>query len=247
MPKTCIIIPCYNEEKRLNVKAFCDFLENNKDIDFCFVNDGSEDNTSKVLQDIKLKFSKQVILLELDKNAGKASAIREGVLYVLKNSYKFIGYWDADLSTPLFEITNMKSILEDNNELLIVLGSRIKRLGATIERKVLRHYLGRMFSTFSSLILKLPVYDSQCGAKLFRIEVVDYLFGRPFLTNWLFDVELLARLRNHIGVQKVLQSCYEYPLSVWKDIGGSKLSFFHIIKVPYLLIKIHINYNFSKK
>lgn len=246
MQKTCIIIPCYNEEKRLSVKTFVDFLKANKDIDFCFVNDGSQDNTSKVLQDIKLNSPDQVIILDFDKNTGKASAIRAGVLYIHQFTYKFVGYWDADLSTPLIEILNMKSILETNNELIMVLGSRVKRLGATIERKISRHFFGRIFSTFSSLILQLPVYDTQCGAKLFRSEVIRYLFEHPFLTNWLFDVELLARLRNNLGIHKTLQSCYEYPLSVWKDIGKSKLSFFDIIKVPYLLIKIHIIYNYFK-
>ena len=125
----------------------------------------------------------------------------------------------------------------------MVLGSRIKRLGASIDRKAKRHYLGRVFATFASLTLRLPVYDTQCGAKLVQAALVPQLFDQPFLSRWIFDVELLARLRNLVGVQKLLDATIEAPLDKWEDIGGSKLRFSYMMRAPLELWKIARRYN----
>lgn len=244
MQKICIVIPCYNEEKRLNIDAYVQFIssDNNKNIDFCFVNDGSRDNTLKVLNDLSAKFElERIKVIDLESNRGKAEAVRIGILEADKRKkYDFVGFWDADLSTPLFEIQNMLSKTEDKK---IVIGSRMKRLGANIERNSKRHLLGRVFSTFSSMILKLPVYDTQCGAKLFHTSIINEIFKSTFITKWLFDVELLARYRNFVGVKTLLGSVYEYPLNEWVEVKGSKLKWSDFIKVPLELCKINKEYN----
>jgi dolichyl-phosphate beta-glucosyltransferase len=125
---------------------------------------------------------------------------------------------------------------------MAVFGSRVKRLGTDIVRKPSRHYLGRVFSTVASLVVGLPVYDSQCGAKIFRKEYVIPLFGEPFLTNWLFDVEILARLRRDYGVERTTRSIYEAPLCEWKEVGGSKLRFTQALKAPIDLLRIYHAY-----
>ena len=243
MQKVCLIIPCFNEEKRLNVKVLCDFIQQNKEVTLCFVNDGSKDGTLDILNSIKNKFE-HVMVIHSDKNLGKAEAVRNGVLHVSKlNLFEFIGYWDADISTPLEEYKHLLDVFSKDKNILFVLGSRMKRLGSAINRKKMRHITGRIFSTFSSIILRLPVYDSQCGAKIFRSEMSDIFFKERFITKWLFDVELLARLRNNIGDKKILNACYEVPLNSWNEKGGSKLRFAHLIKVPYDLLKIHFYYN----
>jgi len=97
-------------------------------------------------------------------------------------------------------------------------------MGSLISRKAVRHYLGRVFATCASLILRLPVYDTQCGAKLFSADCVAALVRGPFVSRWIFDVELLARyLRGHPGGPDYHDRILEIPLLHWRDVGGSKL------------------------
>ena len=108
----------------------------------------------------------------------------------------------------------------------VAIGARIGMLGYDIERSAVRHYLGRVFATAASLILRARVYDTQCGAKLFRAgpALADAL-ATPFLSRWAFDVEFLGRLL--IGTPAVpplpLNAIVEVPLPVWHDVKGSKL------------------------
>lgn len=244
MQKISLIIPCYNEEKRLNIKIFSDFLQENENVTFCFVNDGSNDGTLEILNSIKKNNYDRTIVLHSNKNSGKAETVRKGVLHAAQlNLFEFIGYWDADLSTPLEELRHLLEAFSKRESIQFVLGSRIKLLGSSINRKSIRHITGRIFATFSSNILNLPVYDSQCGSKIFRSEISYILFNDAFFTKWLFDVELLARLRNHLGEKKILEACVEVPLNAWKDVSGSKLRLSHFIKVPFDLLKIHFHYN----
>jgi len=242
MQKTCIVVPCYNEAKRLDFEAFTLFMKNEGEIDFLFCNDGSSDKTLDLLKNLQEKHPGRIMIHDMPHNSGKAEAVRHGIIEAFKkNSYLFVGFWDADLATPLEEIPNFLTQIINNNK-KIAMGSRMKRLGATVERKGSRHFLGRVFSTFSSLILKLPVYDSQCGAKIFRSDLV-VLFEEKFITRWLFDVELLARYRNRFGIQDSLNSILEVPVNVWVEKGGSKLKLKDMIKVPLELFAIYKKYN----
>ena len=119
----------------------------------------------------------------------------------------------------------------------------MKRLGSSIDRHLWRHITGRVFATFASVISRLPVYDSQCGAKLFRRHAVAIVFQEPFATQWLFDVEILVRLRNRLGMRAVLEMVAEVPLKTWVDVSGSKLRVKHMLGVPFDLLRIHGRYN----
>jgi len=108
----------------------------------------------------------------------------------------------------------------------VVLGSRVARMGAEILRHPMRHYLGRVFATAASLVLGAVVYDTQCGAKCFRDSpALRSALGRPFLSRWAFDVELLGRLlTGEPGVAPLDASAFvEVPLLRWRDVAGSKL------------------------
>ena len=238
-----IVVPCYNEMDRIQLSEFSQFLISNDFIFFCFVNDGSTDGTQKILADFVNLNPERSQLINLSKNQGKAEAVRQGVNTLLKSSkFQLVGYWDADLSAPLTEIRRFIHKFKNNNELKAVCGSRILRLGSSIRRSVFRHYFGRIFATVVSNMLKIPVYDTQCGAKIFLAEFAEYIFSEKFLSRWFFDVELFARSIEHIGRQNTIHGVFELPLSQWHDQGQSKVTWANVLQTPLELLKIYIFY-----
>lgn len=226
--KTAIIVPCYNEEKRLKRDAFLQYTSDKKDVTFIFVNDGSRDQTLNILKGLSNANPAGIRYVNIIINSGKAEAVRQGFLTAFEHDFNYIGYWDADLATPLRTIETFSKIL-DKGKADLVMGSRVKLLGRKIKRNELRHYVGRVFATAASSILKLPVYDTQCGAKLFRrTENLIQVFSKPFHVNWTFDVEVLARFlvlwKSGFPVNYSFQEMVvEYPLEEWTDVPGSKI------------------------
>jgi glycosyltransferase involved in cell wall biosynthesis len=239
--QTTIIIPCYNEEKRLPVDTFLSFVKKNSDVQFLFVNDGSRDNTAEVLKNLCAQHQ-YFALLDLHKNSGKAEAVRQGMIYARNHFHSdYIGFWDADLATPLTEIEKFVECIQKNHY-TVVMGCRLMRLGAKVKRKNTRHYIGRVFATIASLILMLKVYDTQCGAKLFSVNIIDQLFEKPFISRWLFDVEVLARYIKSFGFEEANKNIYEYPLASWEDVSGSSIKLKDFFKAPFDLWKIKRHY-----
>src|SRR5215211_1609980 len=227
MASVTIVIPCYNEAKRLQVPRFQAFTCARHLLRFLFVNDGSTDGTEKVLEALQVFDPQRFTLYDLPKNVGKAEAVRQGVLRACAGGAEYVGYWDADLATPLEAIPVFCDLLEGRPDLLIVFGARVRLLGRVIERRALRHYLGRVFATAASLVLGIAIYDTQCGAKLFRtLSEIQALFHQPFATRWLFDVEILARwmhARRGADRPPIEDIVYEFPLHQWRDVAGSKV------------------------
>lgn len=241
--KTCMIIPCYNEAYRLSIWDFTDFLDDYKYIDFCFVNDGSKDETLVVLQDIERSRKSRVKTINLTKNIGKAEAVRAGMNKMSGyKRYTYLGYIDADLATPLSEINYLFSSISAGADYKLIMGSRLRRLGASIERSAVRHYLGRIFATLASLLLGLSVYDTQCGAKLIERNLAIDVFEKPFVSRWLFDLEIIKRILIIHGKNYALKNIIEIPLMEWKEKGNSKIKITDIIKVPLELIRIYFKY-----
>ncbi|MET0388605.1 MAG: glycosyltransferase [Polyangiales bacterium] len=226
--QTTIVVPCYNEAERLAVTQFRDFAVLHPEVRFLFVNDGSRDDTLSVLRGLHSADSTHFLYLDLPRNGGKAEAVRSGMLEALVPGVRYVGYWDADLATPLAEIPRFIAALETEHGRDICFGSRVRLLGRLIERQPLRHYLGRLFATVASHVLDLPVYDTQCGAKLFRVsDETRALFAEPFNVNWTFDVELIARLQARRAADPSVRDAsariYELPLREWRDVAGSKV------------------------
>ncbi|MCB0414919.1 MAG: glycosyltransferase [Bdellovibrionales bacterium] len=244
----CVVVPCYNEFNRLPEEKFIQFVQANSDIQVLFVNDGSKDQTIDKLKALS-KSSSLLNYLDLERNQGKAEAVRQGLNHAIKKlSVDVVAYWDADLATPLESILLFKQQLLVSPHLKIVIGSRIKRLGSHIYRKKIRHYLGRVFATVASIVLKVGVYDTQCGAKMFRVtKELSASLEKPFLTKWVFDVELFARLLTYMDVEEFEGMTYEYPLPSWKDVGESKVKFYDFITSIRDMVVIYFNYASSFK
>lgn len=242
--QTVIVVPCYNEAERLDVAAFEEYLSQHASTDFLFVNDGSIDGTGPLLDGIERRWPGRARALHLEQNSGKAEAVRRGMLLALeREKAKYAGFWDADLATPLNSIPVFVDVLDRMDDLDIVLGARAQLLGRRIDRKLSRHYLGRVFATFASLVLALPVYDTQCGAKLFRVgDRCRALFAQPFGSRWIFDVEFLAR---YVETNGRKSGIYELPLDEWRDIGDSKVKPTDFVRAIGEMAQIYRRYRVS--
>jgi dolichyl-phosphate beta-glucosyltransferase len=227
MLDSIIVIPCYNEERRLPINEFRAFADKNPRTRFLMVDDGSRDGTLDILRRLENGRPASFDVIRLERNLGKAEAVRRGILRAFEGNSYSVGYWDADLATPLWEIPRFQEALK-TGEALIIFGARVKLMGWDIKRRAPRHYVGRIFATLASLSLELPIYDTQCGAKLFRnIPEMKALFDKPFVSRWVFDVEILARLIRMSRMQGELRpdrTVVELPLLAWSDVPGSKVS-----------------------
>ena len=162
---------------------------------------------------------------------GDHSLFREQIV-----STAFVGFWDADLATPLEEVKWFYQFAGDDSYDLII-GSRVARLGAKIDRTIFRHYSGRLFATLISQGLGWKVHDTQCGAKLMKPELIPICMERPFKTSWLFDVEILLRLKKVYG-NAAQEKVLEVPIRAWNDVKGSKIGWLDFVKVPFQIWKV---------
>jgi dolichyl-phosphate beta-glucosyltransferase len=231
------VVPCFNEEKRLD-RSQVELLLSDKRTHILFVDDGSSDGTLSLLRELAGQHGKRVQVLALEKNGGKAEAVRRGLVEG-SASADVIGYADADFSTPAGELNRLAAQLEQVNA-DVVIGSRVGLAGTRIDRKPSRHYLGRIFGTAASLVLGTVIYDTQCGAKLFRVSpLLREVLAEPFGSRWIFDVELLGRLliggEGLPGIRP--EKLVEVPLLEWRDVGGSKLGLKSMFQVPLQLIE----------
>jgi glycosyltransferase involved in cell wall biosynthesis len=220
-------VPCFNEEQRLQPEVFRAFAKAWPQGSFLLVDDGSTDRTFAILEGLQTSMPSSFEVLRLPHNVGKAEAVRSGIRKAFETDADFVGFWDADLATPLEAVALFEDVLRESPEVEMVLGARVRLLGRKIQRNPVRHYLGRGFATAVAFTLRIAIYDSQCGAKVFRsTDAVRAAFDTPFRSRWIFDVELLARFisrKQAAGVQDVEALLYEVPLPEWHDKKGSKL------------------------
>ena len=239
MPKAVVVIPCYNEAERLNEREFLPLLERNG-IELVFVDDGSSDGTAALLRGIAAREPARIGVLELLRNGGKADAVRQGLSQALEHGAQIVGYMDADASTRAPEILRLLEEMEARGA-DVVLGARVQLLGSDVRRRRSRHYLGRIFATAASAMLELPVYDTQCGAKLFRdTAALRLALATPFVSRWAFDVELLGRLLTGDADTPAIprERVLEVPLREWCDVAGSKLGLTSMVKSGLELLAI---------
>jgi len=231
-----LIVPCYNEEKRLNLDTLVKHAE--MGVEFFFVDDGSKDRTAELILSYAAKYP-FIHLIRMKQNVGKAEAVRQGIVELQKTlsfgQEDWIGFWDADLATPLSEIPKMIHYAGFYKDPDAIWCSRVYRLGADIERSLMRHYFGRGFATLIGELLKVKSYDSQCGAKLFRPKTILKGFSESFISKWIFDVEIMLRLHEYTII--------EYPVTEWKDVPGSKVKVYkEIFRVFFEVLRIRKKY-----
>lgn len=250
MDKTIVVIPCYDEARRLNVAAFHACAERDPGLTFLFVDDGSRDGTLALLEELKRQRPESFDVMKMPVNAGKAEAVRAGMNRAIErgDDASYVAFWDADLSTGLDEIDSFRAILRERPQIEMVFGSRVNLLGRNINRKLSRHYLGRIFATLVATALRLPIYDSQCGAKMFRVTPdLRAVLAEPFISRWIFDVEIIARFlvrrsKPDASGPPVRSIIVEQPLQRWNDVAGSKLRLGDSVKIMRDFARIYRRY-----
>jgi dolichyl-phosphate beta-glucosyltransferase len=240
--RTCIVIPCYNEAARLDVPRIRAFITGQTGVDLLFVDDGSTDGTVALIESLRAELAPRVALLRQPRNHGKGETVRVGMLECLRAGYRYTGFWDADLATPLPAVQDFLAVMETSPQYRWIIGARVRLLGRSIDRHAHRHYTGRVFATAASVTLGLPVYDTQCGAKLFRADdALACVLRTPFLSRWSFDVEMLARLKRVRGID-VEHEVVELPLREWRDVSGSKVRFYDFLRSGVDLVRVWAHY-----
>lgn len=246
MSRAVVVVPCYNEAKRLNLRAIQDFGRRAEGIELLFVNDGSRDETLELLEQLHASHPRRFGFLHLARNGGKAEAVRQGMLLALGSEPDYVGFWDADLATPLSDIESFCRVLDGKPKIELVIGARLPLLGHQIERQPLRYWLSRLFANTASACLGVRIFDTQCGAKLFRATPrLATLVERPFLSRWIFDVEILARMKNErrgTSLPGLGERIYEFPLDAWCDVAGSTVKSGDFVKAAFEMARIYWTY-----
>jgi len=233
-----VVIPCYNEEERLLSDEFLTYIDKNSGYHLCFVNDGSKDNTLEVLHQLQKGREDFITVCDCKKNGGKAEAVRLGMLHMAKREdLDYIGFLDADLSTDLADFDDLVKTIE-TSDFKIVSGSRIARMGANITKESARKIISLTINFIIRKILSMDFKDTQCGAKIFRKDVIGIAFKDKFVTQWIFDVEIFKRMTIHFGLKKAKAMLCEQPLKRWIHADGSKLSMKDSVKIIGQLAQI---------
>jgi dolichyl-phosphate beta-glucosyltransferase len=227
MTASCtVVVPCFNEATRLDPAQVAE-LVTSADARVLLVDDGSTDDTVAVLDKLAASDPDRCEVLALGTNRGKGEAVRHGLLAAVASGADLVAYCDADFATPPAEVARLVATLRADHRVGVVLGSRVALMGSDIRRSAFRHYTGRLFATASSLVLGVPVYDTQCGAKAFRVtDALQQALASPFVSRWAFDVELLGRLLQESATHPPAGAhrFVELPLHQWREPGGSKLT-----------------------
>jgi dolichyl-phosphate beta-glucosyltransferase len=245
MTSACtVVVPCYNEARRLDITQL-EALGEATGARILAVDDGSTDDTAVLLAKLTDADPERYRVLSLGTNRGKGEAVRRGLLDAVADGPELVAYCDADFATPPAEVARLVAALRADTELEVVLGSRVAMMGTDIRRSALRHYTGRLFATAGSLVLGVPVYDTQCGAKAFRVtDALRAALAEPFVSRWAFDVEVLGRLlRGTIdgrgnGAPAAGRRFVEVPLQEWREPGGSKLTPAAAVRAGVDLVRI---------
>lgn len=215
-----IVIPCFNEEKRISssTKIIHEFLDKNLEnkIEIIYVNDGSSDKTLNYIDRINFKNSNHTKkIISYKKNIGKGYACKKGVL---EADYEWILLCDADMATSPKQINTWFNEVSIKKNDICYFGSR-NHIYSKVSTKISRRILGYVFNTILFLFFKVNISDTQCGFKLFHKTYAKKVFNKLTSYRFTFDIEII-QIMNFYNIEIV-----ELPIE-WVHKEGSKLNLF---------------------
>ena len=223
MLQASIVVPCYNEELRM--KPFMDELlrRGKENWEFIFVNDGSKDNTLRILKSYNFRNKK---VISYAKNRGKGYAVKSGILEAKGDYIIFI---DVDGSIHPSHIKEMLKYLKRYD---VVVGNRSLKESRVIS-PFFRKFTGVVFNILTRILFGLKIKDCLCGFKGFKKRAARKLFGSLISQRWVFDVEIYYKIK------KSSYSVYELPIK-WEHRDKSKMTLSEIIKVALELLSLRL-------
>jgi glycosyltransferase involved in cell wall biosynthesis len=219
--KLSIIMPAYNEEKRIGktLKEYSkefEALRKKKLLDYSIfvVINGTTDKTEKIVKSFRKK-NKRINYLNL-KEGGKGHAIIQGFKHELKGNSDLIGFVDADMSTMPKEFFRLASQIKHYDG---IIASRYHKKSMVEPKPTLQRIISsRIFNYWIRALFMFPYRDTQCGAKIFKKYALQKVVSSLLITKWAFDVDLLYNLRKHKF------KINEVP-TAWSDKEYSKINF----------------------
>jgi glycosyltransferase involved in cell wall biosynthesis len=216
-PRFSIVIPAYNEERRLpaTLEAVIAFLrDHNWDAEVVVVNDGSRDRTADVIREFAAR-APQIRMIENPGNRGKGYAVRSGMLRALGDIVLFT---DADLSSPIAEAQALADAIAAGAD--VAIGSRwLDKSRQTLRQPIYRRFFGRCFNLVTRAVMNLPFADTQCGFKAFTRTAAQTCFQLQTIEGWGFDPEILfIALKRGYKVKEI-------PVN-WAHDERTKMSYF---------------------
>lgn len=228
-----VIIPAYNEEKRLgdSLIRISQYLEKRyKEYEIIVVNDGSSDRTRQIAEGLKRQIQ-NLRIISNSKNMGKGYSVKRAIL---SSKGDIILFTDADLSTPIGELEKLKNAIEEECD--IAIGSRASKESIILKRQSpLREYMGKTFNLLVHLILMKGIKDTQCGFKLFKRKTALEIFPRQKINGFAFDTEILY-LAKKLGykISAVPITWLNSPNTRVKLLFSSLNMFLELIKIKHL-------------
>ncbi|MBI3190747.1 glycosyltransferase family 2 protein [archaeon] len=225
-----IVIPAYNEEKRIGkaIVDYCTYLnKSKKDYEIIVISDGSVDDTEKIVNDMARK-NKRIKLITSSERLGKGRAVVEGLK---KCRGEFAGFMDAD--EPITPDEYMKLFGFLNKYDCVIASRRTADSVITISQPLKRRIASKTFNFITNSFFHLGIRDTQCGAKVFRMKALNRIIDDMKLSGFEFDVELLWRLK------KDGYSIFEAPVK-WKHGEYSKVSLRIAPKMFFGILKLRL-------
>ncbi len=235
---TSIVIAAYNEEKRLvpSLYAIRDyFTARKKDYELIVVDDGSTDNTRKIAEE-QIPVIPHLRVIGYGANMGKGYALRTGVL---DSRGDFVLLTDADLSTPIEEVSKLEQAVHDG-PCDIAIGSRALALSRILKKQPWwRQSMGKLFNRIVKALVMGGFEDTQCGFKFFTGASARCLFGEARVNRFAFDVEILALARKKgYRVREVPIVWINSPESKVDPLKDSVQMVFDLLKIRSRLGKV---------
>lgn len=218
--KALVVVPAFRESRRAG--ALLDLLPScapeGAQVRWLLVDDGSGPGEAEALRRLVVERGLQdrVSVLALPLHEGKGAALRAGLARGLDEGAELLAFLDADGSAPPRELGRALELLARRPELSGVIGSRVLMLGRQVRRRAARHYAGRVFATFVSVLFGVPAYDTQCGLKAFRADALRRHLDAPTEARWVWDTQLL------LSMLEAGERVEELPVD-WAETPGSRL------------------------